>query len=575
MSLKTKIILIFSIVAAIGLGIILFFAYQGGLAKGLKIEMDAPEKVPIGIPFDFKVNLSNEASAVLEEVRLSVSLPDGLAFVGSPQSKNVDFRDLKTLGSRSLIQQNFKLIALNGENTFKEITASVSYLSGSLSSRFQKEESANLAIGGYGIALDIATPQKVFSGENFDAEISYKNASGEDFSDLKLKMNYPLTYTFIKSTLAPDIGKNTWLLGGLRDGSENKFKITGNIIGPEGAFFDLKATIQTSFLGQTYDISTNAATISIAESPLSLKISLNGEDFDYIVKLGDTLTYTLGYVNNTDVGLRDVIIKAQILGSMFNFEGMQTGGGSFRSSDNTIIWNASNIQQLNTIAPGQSGEVSFALRAKTDYPIRRLSDKNFTVKVSASIESPTVPNFVAANRTFSMAALENKVAGRAEIDSKAYFRDAASGILNKGPFPPRVNQSTQYTIHWPITSFSTDIKNVEVRAFLAGNVKFVGVVKSSGSSAPVYNERTQEIVWNIDRISATTGVISKPFEAIFQIEATPSSSDVGRFMELIRETNMKAIDEFTELELTDKDFSITTQLPDDPTVSGSQGMVTQ
>ncbi len=573
MRISTKIILIFLAVFIIGGSIIAFFAYQGGLAKGLGLELTAPEKILIGVPFDLKINVANSSNNILEEVRLSVNLPEGVAFLGSPATKNVDFRELKTLGEGSLTQQSFKLIALNGENTFKRISASVTYLSGSLSSRFQKESDVDVAIGGYAVPLDIATPQKIFSGENFDTEISYKNSSDTDFNDLRLKIDYPITFNLVKSTLQPDLGNNVWILGGLRKGSEMKFKLTGNVIGPEGSSFEIKAVIQTSFLGQNYDISANIASIAIATSPLSLKISLNNDN-DYIAKADDTLSYALNYVNGTDVALRDVIIKAQLIGSMFDFSTLQTAG-IFRSTDNTLVWNASNISQLGTISAGQSGSVNFTVKTKSAYPIKRLSDKNFTLKVSASIESPTVPHFVAAEKTFSVTSLETKIAGQTKIDARAYFRDAPSGILNKGPFPPKVNQPTQYTIHWLITNQSTDVKDVEVKAFLGGNVRFIGVSKVTAGSSPAYNERTQEIIWKIDRIPATTGVISKPTETIFQIEATPSSSDLSRFMPLIGETTIKAVDEFTDVELSERDFSVTTQLPDDPTVSGSQGLVTQ
>lgn len=571
MRLSTKVILIFSAVLLVGGGIIIYSAYQGRLAKGLELQLSAPDNVLIGVPFDLKVNVNNNSQNLLQDVRLSLNLPEGVAFVGSPASKNIDYRELKTVGAGSLSQEVFKLVALNGQNSFKRISAGATYLAGSLSSRFQEEKDFDLAVGDYGIALDIATPQKVFSGENFDTEISFKNKSDLDFNDLKLKIDYPLTYKLVKSNLPPDVGNNIWILGGLHPGSENKFKISGNLIGPEGAFFDIKATIQANFLGQSYDISVNSATISIATSPLSLKISVNN-DTEYIARPGDSLAYKLNYVNDTDTGLRDVIIKAQLIGGMFDFSAIQTNG-TFRSTDNTITWNASNVPELSTLSPNESGAVVFAIKAKDSYPIKRLGDKNFVLKVSATIESPTVPNFVAAEKTFSLTAIETKVSGQVHIDSKALFRDATSGTVNKGPFPPKVNQPTQYTVHWLITNYGTDVKNLEVKAFLGGNVRYAGVSKVAGGSL-LYNDRTQEMVWTIDKISATTGVISKPLEAIFQIEATPSSADIGRFMTLIQETSIKAIDDFTDLELSDKDLQITTALPDDPT-AGNQGVVGQ
>ena len=571
LSLKTKIVMIFSVVAVFGVILIGYSAYQGSRSKGLDLKMSGPEKVLIGVPFDFQINVANVSQNTLEDVRLTTTLPAGIAFVGAPAAKNADFRDLKTLGAGGVSQQAFKLVALNGENSFKRIEVSVNFLSGSLSSRFQKKDVYDLAIGGYGLALDIVAPQKIFSGENFDTEISYKNVSDIDFSDLKLKIDFPPTFRLVKSTLEPDAGNNIWILGGLRQGSEMKFKINGNILGPDGAFFDIKATIEAVLLGQPYPITVNTATLSIATSPLSIRIEANG-DSDYVARVDDSITYDINYFNNTDIGLQNVVIKAQLIGAMYDFATLDSNA-IFRSSDNTLTWNASNADELATLSPGESGAVHFTIRTKNTYPINRLSDRNFILKVVGSIESPTVPNFVAATKTIGLANLETKVGGKVDIHTRVYFRDAASGIINKGLFPPSVDQKTNYTVHWLITNYGTDIKDVEVKAFLAGNVRFTGVVKTTGNSAPVYNEATQEVIWKIDKVQATTGVIGKALEATFQIEATPSSLDAGAYMPLIQDTSLKAADDFTGLELSAGSFSVTTQLPDDTTISSNQGIV--
>ncbi len=570
--MSRKTIFILAGAALLALIVVGFFVYQANVSGGLAINFTLPDKVLIGIPFDLKVGAANNSSSVLSNVRLSLNLPEGLAFVGSPVAKNLDFRDLNNLGSGGLSEQTFRLVALSGENTFKRITADVAYISGSLSSRFEKSVDKDIAIGGYGLTLDLVTPKEVLNGQAFDAEVSFRNVSDIDLDNLKLKIDYPLTFTLSKSTLPPDIGNNTWLLGGLRKGSDMKFKISGSLIGPEGASFDLKATIESVLGGQSYPISSNTATISLATSPVSLKIALNG-DSEYIARTGDILNYTLNYANNTDVGLRDVIVKAQLIGAMFDFNSVNSNG-TFRSSDSTLTWNASNIPGLATLSPGQSGSVSFSVHTKSDYPIKRLSDKNFTLKVTATIESPTVPHFVAEGKTISFASIENKVQGKVNLDARAYFRDATSGILNKGPMPPRVGQPTDFTIHWVITNYSTDIKDVEVRAFLGGNVKFTGVAKSNTTTIPTYNDRTQEVVWQLPKVGATAGITGLPIEAIFQVEATPSSTDLNRDMLLIQDSNLKATDDFTGVALSSKDGGITTQLPDDPTASNN-GTVTK
>jgi len=203
-----------------------------------------------------------------------------------------------------------------------------------------------------------------------------------------------------------------------------------------------------------------------------------------------------------------------------------------------------------------------------------LGDKNFSLKAEAEISSPTVPYYLSAAQTTGLANLETKVAGATKIETKAYFWDASSGIANHGLWPPKVNQPTQYTVHWLITNYSTDIHNVEVRAFLESGVTWTGKVKGNTDSLPTYNDRTQEVIWTISKIPATKGVISSPLEVVFQIEATPDVTQAGNYQPLIKETSITALDDFTETRIQNQAAAVTTVLPDDLTIGQIKGIVT-
>jgi len=169
-----------------------------------------------------------------------------------------------------------------------------------------------------------------------------------------------------------------------------------------------------------------------------------------IPDLGQELEYLIKFQNKTEVGLSDVVIKAGLVGRLFDFSELVTEG-DFYSKINTIVWDASNTPQLKMLSAGEKGVVSFRIKLRDYFPIYKLTDKNFTLNVNASIESPTVPPSVSANRIFSSTSLETKVRGVIMIQTKVYFRDASSGIVNRGVWPPRVNKSTNYTVHFLIT----------------------------------------------------------------------------------------------------------------------------
>ena len=84
-----------------------------------------------------------------------------------------------------------------------------------------------------------------------------------------------------------------------------------------------------------------------------------------------------------------------------------------------------------------------------------------------------------------------------------------------------------------------------------------------------------EIVWKIDRLLATTGVLGQAPEAIFQIEATPRRAHAGNYMSLLSPTTVKAFDEFINSEITSQDEAVTTLLSDDASVVEGQGIVVE
>jgi len=570
MSLKTIFIIIISLILVTLIGGAGYLWYQAKSTRGFEIKVEVPEEVVVGVPFEVVVTAENDSVSILEDAELSLEIPEELVFVGKDSGDIIEFKDLGNLGVGSIAEERFSLVALYGENNIRQIIVSVSYTPGSVGSRFKKTAEAPFSILGTSIGFDIEIPNKVFGGEAFTLRMKYENKGTTDMNDLSLTLAAPQAFT-IKSASLDITSKNTWQIGTLKAGSQGEIVITGVLVGPDNAFFEFDAILEAIFGGRKYPISEKSAAISIAPSPLSLTIDLNNIP-EYVTVPGDDLNYRLTFQNSTDVGLRDVVITAQLIGAMFDLTSISSSA-FLRSHDNTLVWNAANTPELGLLNPGASGFVDFSLKTKSAYPIVRLSDRNFTLRVKAAIESPTVPFSVEGNKTMSMAELETKVQGRTEVDARVLYRDAASGIVNTGSLPLKVGKPTQFTVHWVLTNYSNDVENVEVKAFLGGNVRFTGIAKSTGETQPIYNDRTQEMVWSIPTIPSARGVLNKPLEAIFQIEAMPSINQVGSVMLLIQQTTLNATDAFTKLPIIHTDSAITSGTLDDPTVNSSQGLV--
>ena len=257
---------------------------------------------------------------------------------------------------------------------------------------------------------------------------------------------------------------------------------------------------------------------------------------------------------------------------MFDFATMNTNG-AFSSIDNTIIWNAGTVPDLRLVQPGSQGSVSFSIRTKNTYPIRRLADKNFTLSLDAQITSPTVYD-VSTDKTISLGHLVTKVAGSTTLQSQAFYTDPTGQIKNTGPVPPKVNTATTFVINLKLVNYATDAAGVEIEATLAPGVRFTGIVKSNmGSSTPQYDASTSQVRWAIAKIVANKGVVNAPVEAVFQIEATPNVAQAGQVMPLMGETTLTATDTFTSSTITMTAPALTSQIANDPTVNQNQWTV--
>ncbi len=563
---SNTIYIIFGGLALVGALYFLGFFSSGDILLKLSPSNISPK---IGEPFDISANFINNSVNTVKGVRVTLKAPGGVVFFDS--ESNFEEREVGDIKSGGVHPESFKVVLVpkkDGDSLDRKFMATVSYSPESVVARFEKSEELDVKGFDSAIIASIKSPEKVFSGEEFENTFEYDKPKDESLK-INLKMEYPPSFTYTSSSPSAN-SDGVWKL----NNPKGKIVIRGKVDLPDGQIFTMKSNLVASILGKEYIIASSNRDVQVSQSPLSLNISLP-DSSKVAYYPGETLDYTVSYRNNTQVALQDIILKAQLIGTIYDFTFLNVNGGSFNSLNNTISWNSANIADFKSLTAGASGVINFSIKLKQDYPIKRLNDKNFTLKVNGKIESPTVPYLISASKTINSQALETKVGGRLSESTKVYFRDANAGILNNGPFPPKVGSTTNFTVHFILTNFSTDLSGIEISTKLSDGVSFTGKVKSNITSSPKYDEVSNTVTWKIDKLFATTGITGDAAEAIFQIAANPSQFNAGNYMNLIGDTSIKAYDEFTGVTLTGTNSAVTTRLPDDMSVSEGSGIVVQ
>lgn len=550
----------------------LYFFFSREASRGIILTIETPEEVMSGVPFDLTVSAENEIDGIAREAKVSVNLPPQVVALGSFSGSEALVEEvIGDIGGRSVVKKTFRLIAVGMPGTEKEISASIDYVSGGRS-RFRTDERATVAIGEPAIRVTVNAPDRVIGNATFDLKVEYENVSSFDFTGATLEVRYPTAFTFESASLPPDSLNNYWRLGALNARSKGTLIIKGAIASTGETSVTFPVVVAADFFGKNYTVLETKGEVALAPSPLTLSTTVNGAA-TYVAHAGELLTYLIRYENRSGIALTDVILKATLAGEMYEFGSVGTQG-RVDAVARTVTWDATHVPALKLLDAGAVGEVALAIPVKSAFPIRRLSDKNFSLRMTVAAESPTVPSYLTATKTSATAFHETKLAGSVDVGVKVLYRDAASGIVNAGPFPPKVGVSTEYTVHWILTNYATDVEKVTVRAALPPDVTWAGMVKSiHGESVPLFEESTREVTWVMDKVPAAKGVVNTPLEVVFQVRAVPTVAQAGNFQTILLDTLWEATDMWTGLSLASRKAEKTSRLEGDSTVAADQGRV--
>jgi len=565
-----KFFVILAVLALLSGGVYYVFFYNSQ-APNVALAIQVPGEVLVGEPFEATMTYRNASGDSLGNAKLSLTLPENVSILGKPTEVKVNEITLGTLDAGKGGEEKVELIVLDNPQTVKRLTAKISYSLKSTQTSFETQAKADVVVGQSAVTLEFGAPDTTFSGENFEINLHYRNNSQKDFKNAKIHVDYPPIFSMSQSDPKPSQGKNEWSLDTLTPNEEGNIKIKGSAVGQDGTVLNYTIRFISTLNGESYELQHQVAGVTISKSPLSLSLTVEGS-VNYVAKIGSTLHYVLNYKNNSGTALKDATIKAVLSGALFDSASIRSDA-SLNSLTNTLSWSAANKSELQNIPPGASGQVTFEINLLNAFNIKRLSDKNYSLKVNAEMRSPTVPSGASASETVSAALLETKVQDKLDIFSSAYYYEPTAGIKNTGPYPPRANQPTSYTVHWKLLNYSNDVSVVKVSASLLSGSRFTGQVKSNAVSSPKYNSNTGQVTWEIPFIPAGKGILDAPLEAVFQIENTPATNQIGQDVVFLSETSLTALDNFTNVSLDASTPVLNTTLPADTKITSGDRRV--
>jgi hypothetical protein len=317
-----------------------------------------------------------------------------------------------------------------------------------------------------------------------------------------------------------------------------------------------------SVLAVTYMTSKNE--IRVTRPFIGVRFALNGnETSSFIAQSGNSIQGTIMWTNNLSNRVFDGEIEIALSGAALDRNQVSVDQGFFRSVDNTIVFNRDTNPELRSIEPGQTGTVTFTMTPLAGSDFANLRNPTLEYKVSVAgrrVGESSVPERVEStlSRTVPVA---TKIAFTAES-----LRSIGS-FVNTGPWPPRPDTETTYTIKLTANNSVSELADTVMTAELPSYVRFTGAIAPSSAELS-YNTVTRQVRWNLGSLpSGTTRIVE------FQVAFLPSLSQIDTSPILVNSLRVSGYDRFARTTVSVSPSPITIEAVTDPAYERNFGSV--
>jgi hypothetical protein len=540
----------------------------------VRVAIEGIDNVESGQSVKYKIIISNENRIDLKNAKLALNYSENFSpneksglKIENQSNSNIEIGKIK---SKSKSEYEIEGSFLAPQDFVVYLHATILYSPSSSNSTYQSKSQLGVNIKNSPIVIDFYAPQTLSSGDQAEYVVNYKNNSSKTFDDIRIQIDYPSEFSFVSSDPGTSEKNNLWYVGSLGPQKEGKIISRGIMQGSGGEVKIAKAAAGSrGSSGQLIIYNQKQATTKITSSALVIAQEINTEDTN--VDAGEVLEYKINFKNQGEIGLRNAVVTFEVQSEVLDFSKLQVGNkGSFDINSKTITWKASDVPVLKNLEPGKGGELRFSIPVYSNIPVNNKDDKNFKIVTVAKIDSPDVPTPVGRNKTISSNTLELKLNSKIVLTALGFYND--SSISNTGPIPPKVGEETTYTIHWKIINVSNEISDAKVSSSLPSGVKWKNKISPDNEKIE-YNERTNEIVWQLGKLENGMGVFNLAREVSFQISITPQPNQINQAVKLLNPATFTANDLFTKKELKFQVQEKNTELYEDGGLNGNYRVV--
>lgn len=569
-SFASKVLIVSFIFFLVASGIA-FYRFYGGAntisPNNIEIMVTGPTSVSGGEKISLDVMVRNNNNTDLKSAELRMEYPEGARAPGDLKTEFKRSRDsLGDIIQGSSVSKRVEVVLFGEEKSAKELKVIVEYRIPGSSAIFYKEKIYEVIISDSPVNIEVVGLKETNANQAIEFSVTVNSNSSGSIKNLLLKVEYPFGFIFTDSS-DPSIGPDddVWNVGDLSPGKKKTIKIKGKLGGQDGEdkVFRFTAGIVSDKDEKTIAIPlvTSLATVSIKKPFIGIELALDGSTAnDFVSRNSKIIRADISWKNNLLTPIEDAEIQVKFEGDALNKSSVYAERGFYRSIDNTIVFSKADNPALASIAPGESGNLSFSFGSLSSYSNdgKPIKEASISLNITANgkrLQGGNVPQEVLYSSTKIV-----KISTDINLSSRIIYWSGP--FQNTGPIPPKAEKETTYTIVWTVTNTSNKVKNAEVKATLPIYVKWLSRV-SPESEDISFNSSGAEVVWNVGDIEAGAGISSPAKEVSFQVSFLPSVSHVGSAPIILNESAFIGTDDFTSATVSDIHSTLSTNLKTD------------
>jgi hypothetical protein len=521
----------------------------------LKLEILGPTETSLGQEVEYIVKYKNNGDFRLEEPELIFEPPENSLKNGEVAKREILKEEKLGVAIYPGEENNFsfrvRLFGKEGEAKIAKV--SLTYRPKNLKARYSSNTSLTTLIKSVPLTFEFDLPSKIESNKNFTFHLDYFSNVDYLLQNLRIQSEYPSEFEFLESR-PKSIEKTEWEIPVLNKSEGGRIEISGKITGEVGAVKIFRAKLGTLVGDQLVVLKEIEKGVEITKPSIYIRQEINGNP-KYVATLGDWLHYIIYFKNIGDEELTNLFLISKLEGEAFDFQTIKSDLGDCKPGDDSVIFDWRRVSKLQYLAPTDEGKVDFWIKLKDDL---------------GNIRNP-----ILKNKVFISQAKEEfitKISSKVEVVQRGYFQDEVFG--NSGPLPPKVGETTTYTILWQVKNYYSNIKDVKVKAKLPPYVSLTGkIFPEEMASKFSFDPESREVVWSLGDLEGGKGISTPPPNIAFQISFVPTEEQIGQTPEIIEEVKFSGEDTWTEKILEATSSAINTALPDDPTMKPEMGIV--